>query len=489
MTGGPTSGGTYPEGGDHGGKGRVLAFMKAGSSAMVSQAAALLLLPVLFRLYSPVDFGVWAALQALILTTASLAVLRYDLAIVTESDPGRAGVLFWGCVGLGVGVAGAVTVACVLWARAADPVRWDITTLGLCAGWLFAAVLNQPVLSWLVRDGRFGASSLSIIVTTAGANLGQLAMAGWHEDQRGLIAGSAFGSMAGVLVAIFFCRSNAPRWRGFGDLLETLKSHRRFVFFSLPFTVLSLARERAPILILTAFGTAAQVGAYSQAWRLVHIPAGIAGSALRPVVFHAAARGGPGMVSDLIQRLVSGMALLAAPWLGVVMADPGLLFGLALGEPWRETGVYAAMLAAPALLFMLTNWFDRLLDVARRQDANLKLEILASILSVGAFFGLLWIGASLASATLVQSIALIIAYLMVLLVAYRICGYPLAPLVRTLGVAAALAVVTWAAARGTSLVSGGLTGLIAGALVALLFSAAVARRLLAPMSAAIASAK
>jgi hypothetical protein len=78
---------------------------------------------------------------------------------------------------------------------------------------------------------------------------------------------------------------------------------------------------------------------------------------------------------------------------------------------------------------------------------------------------------------------------MVLLVAYRICGYPLAPLVRTLGVAAALAVVTWAAARGTSLVYGGLTGLIAGALVALLFSAAVARRLLAPMSAAIASAK
>lgn len=471
------------------GKTRALAFLKAGSSALVSQVAALLLLPFLFRIYSPEDFGLWATLQAVVLTTASLSILRYDLAIVTEPDGDRAGVIFWGCVALGLVVATVSGGLGMLWAVGADASLWDGGTLALCGAWLMAAVLNQPLQSWLVRDGRFGASAASIVMATAGANLGQLLMASWHADHRGLIAGSAMGSTAGVLLAIFLCRSAAPRFGRLAGLRETLTAHRRFVFFSLPFTVLSLARERAPVLILAAFGPAVQVGAYSQAWRLVHIPAGLASSALRPVVFHAAARGGAASVGGLIQQLVSGMGLLAAPWLGVVLAEPALLFGLVLGEAWREAGVYAAMLAAPALLFMLTNWLDRLLDVARRQDANLKLEVLASILSVGGFAAVLWVGATLSTATLVQSAALVVSYLAVLLVAYRICGYPLAPLVRTLGVATAFSGATWAVTFGAASLLGGLGGLAIGAVLAAALSGAIALRRLRPILAAIAGAK
>ncbi len=468
---------------------RALAFAKAGSSAVISQAFAILLLPFLFRAYSPADFGWWAMLQAGILATASLSILRYDLAIVTEVDSQRAGKLFWGCLGLG-GLA-AVTVGLLAgwWAWSDNPAFWRPGTLALCAAWLLPAVLQQPLTAWLLREGRFGAVSASIVATTAGANAGQLLMAVWSPDFRGLIAGSAIGAGFGMALAAGFCAVALPRWAGPANLMSLFYAHRRFVAFSVPFTLLSLARERAPVLILAAFGTPAQIGAYSQAWRLVHIPSGLASSALRPVVFHAAARQGMQSISGLVQQLVAGMSLLAAPWLGVVMAKPEMLFAFVLGEAWSEAGIYAAILAIPALLFMLTNWFDRLLDVAKRQDANLKLEVVASVLSVGGFALALWAGVSLEDASFVQSVALSASYLIVLFVAYRICGFPLKSLLRVLSGAVALGAGAWALTIGAAGWAGDPVGLGVGAAFAILINVVIVVRLVKPMVAAIAGAK
>jgi O-antigen/teichoic acid export membrane protein len=194
-------------------------------------------------------------------------------------------------------------------------------------------------------------------------------------------------------------------------------------------------------------------------------------------------------VGSLVQQLITGMALMGAPWLGVLIAEPGLLFEIVLGEAWRDAGLYAGMLAAPALLFVLTNWLDRLLDVAHRQDANLKLEVVASVLSVGGFWALLWAGASLPAATFGQSAALVLAYLLVLTVVYKLCGYPLSPLFRALSAATVLGGLAWGVTAGTALLAGGLVGLAVGAGLALALSGIVALRVLRPVLGVIASAR
>lgn len=194
-------------------------------------------------------------------------------------------------------------------------------------------------------------------------------------------------------------------------------------------------------------------------------------------------------MGPLVQQIVAGGALLAAPWVGVVVAQPALLFELVLGEAWRDAGVFAAILAVPAVLFMLTSWFDRLLDVVQRQDANLKLEMFASVLSVGGFAVLLVIGASVATATQVQSLALVVAYMTVLLVAYRICGFQLLPIVRVLATAIGLGLLTWLATFAASAAVGGLQGLFIGSGAALVSSGIIALRLLKPFRTVIAGAK
>ena len=53
---------------------------------MLSQAIALATVPVLFRLYTPQDFGMWATVQAMAMMAGSLVSLRFDLALVLERN-------------------------------------------------------------------------------------------------------------------------------------------------------------------------------------------------------------------------------------------------------------------------------------------------------------------------------------------------------------------------------------------------------------------
>lgn len=470
---------------------KASAFLKAGSSAVVSQAIAFLLLPFLFRLYGPSDFGAWATIQAVVMATASLGLLRYDLAVVTEKNEDHARLLFWLCMALGLVVASAAAIAGGVWASTTRSTYLTLPTFGIGSLWLTMAVVNQPVQAWLLRHGRFGAAALTVVIATAGTNIGQLLAATIWPDHRGLIAGSAVGATLGSLAGLVICRSGNLPWMtvNWGDAGEMLVKHRRFVQFSLPFTVLSLARERAPVLILSLFAPAAVVGIYSQAWRLVHLPAGLTSGALRPVVFHAAARSGLPAVDSLVQRIIAGMALICAPWLGLAMSQHEFLFALLLGEEWKGAGVYAALLAVPAVLFMLTNWLDRLLDVAQRQDMNLKLEVVAAVLSVGAFWIVLSLNASLAVVTAVQASALAASYCLVLFVVYRICGFPLRPLVRTLVLSALLASSVFAVTFWTAEHYGAVTAVIAGSVVAATLSVAAALLLLRSLLVAFAQAR
>jgi hypothetical protein len=64
---------------------------------------ALALVPVLFRLYSPQDFGVWAAVQAIAIIAGSLVSLRFDLALVLERKLDAASQLLYAIMGVVVG--------------------------------------------------------------------------------------------------------------------------------------------------------------------------------------------------------------------------------------------------------------------------------------------------------------------------------------------------------------------------------------------------
>jgi O-antigen/teichoic acid export membrane protein len=432
------------EGAPKSGLGRSL--LSSGIGPLLSQMLALALVPVLFRLYSPQDFGVWAAVQAIAIIAGSLVSLRFDLALVLERKLDAASQLLYAIMGVVVGCSLMVALLIGISSEFLHFLGVDGTTAALGWCWLLLVGLSVVLQSWLMRDGAFGSISIAVIFNAVVTNIVQLAGGIWGHGVW-LIVGSIAGQAAALIfftLTIIYA-AERPLWQRltFDETLALLKQHRRFPQFSLPFTVLSLVRERAPIFIIGAFGPPALVGLYSQAWRLTHFPSGLTSAALRPVFFHRTATEGLAAQGKVVDRFVRWLLLASSPWIGFVAFGNDALFNLLLGSQWQGAGHLAAVLVLPAALFTITNWMDRLLDAIGRQDVNLKTEMVAGLASVGALWLALAAGASLTLAVLLQSSALVLSYIGFIWICYGIAGWPRSALVVSLCVASAVGVFTY----------------------------------------------
>ena len=404
---------------------------------LLSQGVSLALVPFLFRLYTPSDFGAWATTQAVVVIAGSLVPLRLDLGIVVERDPAAASNLFWT----------AITVVCFLMlffggvsALSSTMVHGiGVTVISATLGWTWLSLLAIALVlqAWLLREGRFADVSAGAVLNTVTTNVMQLA-GSVHSDGIWLIVGSLSGQLVATLSyawSIYF-RSERPSCSlSVVEMIACFARNRRFLQFSLPFTVLSLIRERVPIFVIGAYGGPVLLGLYSQAWRLTHLPSGFTSAALRPVFFHRAATEGLAHQRHAVDQIVRWLLLASSPWIALLAFGGEQLSTIVLGFSWRGTGELAAILVTPAALFAITNWMDRLLDVAGRQDMNLKLESLSGISSVVALWGVLATGGSLVQAVTAQSVALSINYLILLCICYVVAGWPMFGLVLSMIVA------------------------------------------------------
>jgi hypothetical protein len=207
--------------------------------------------------------------------------------------------------------------------------------------------------------------------------------------------------------------------------------------------VLSLVRERGPVIIIAGLQTPLLVGIYSQAWRLTHVPSGLTSAALRPVFFHRAATQGLSMQNKPVNRIVCLLLTACSPWIGLIVFGHSTLFEILFGAQWIETGRLSAILVVPAALFVVTNWMDRLLDVAGRQDINLRTELVVGLGSSGVLGGTLAAGGSLTLAVALQSVVLTVAYIWFLWVCYGVAGWPRSLLAASLVGAGAGALATF----------------------------------------------
>jgi O-antigen/teichoic acid export membrane protein len=289
--------------------------------------------------------------------------------------------------------------------------------------------------SWLMRGGAFGGISVATILNSIVSNLVQI-VGGISGHGVWLIIGSVAGQAASLIFCIFIVSRAAepPVWRfpEIQKLVSLLKEHRRFPQISLPFTMLSLLRDRAPIFIIGAFHPPSLVGLYSQAWRLTHFPCGITSAALRPVFFHRTATEGLTAQGEVVDRLVRWLLVASSPWIALAVFGNDALFIFLLGPQWRGAGSLAAVLVLPAALFTITNWMDRLLDAVGRQDVNLKVEMVAGLGSVSILWIALANGASLTLAVVLQNAALAMSYAGFIWTCYGIAGWTRSKLVMSM---------------------------------------------------------
>jgi O-antigen/teichoic acid export membrane protein len=392
----------------------------SGGGALIAPVINIVSIPIVMRLYSPYDYGIWGLLLSIAFLFGQISTLRYELAIVVERDDARAGqvitISLLAVVAMTLISAMAARILPSLlsgasWQQTLGPRLWALPAIVAAMG------LKLIADGWAVRARCFTLRAVGLVVLAAGTNTAQIGL--WYAGVTGadgLILGTLFGFiLSGIVQLTRLVIYNGARikplrlWRGLGGVA---RDHRRFVLYTMPYTLLNNLRREGLKVITGLWGSEAVVGYVATSWRLTYFPAQACSNGIRPVIFERAAR--EAERADLwpfITRVQRWLAFVVAPAVIVfeIFAEEIIVF--AVGENWLPMVTMARLLAVPASLFVMTNWLDRVFDVLGRQDLAFRLELIFSLLSLGALAAGLWWLNDLHTAIAMMSGALLLYYL------------------------------------------------------------------------------
>lgn len=347
--------------------------------------------PILTRLYTPEDFGLFAVFSAFAAITAVVIGLRYELSIPLEQDDQIAAALV---AGVGLTSVSISLLACLLlWLWGA----WLAALLGVPElaplFWLLPPCmmlwgLGNALSFWSIRQGTFRLNGINRMAQYGAQASGQLVFGVAALGGTGLILGYALGYLTRfvhLLVALpradlrAFCRpSPAEVWQG-------LRYYWRYPAFSASSSILQSSCNMLPAVMVAALYGPAMAGFYALAQRVVALPFRLLSDAASQVFLgEIRSRDHKGMLR-LFKRTVGLFVGLGVLGLLPLAAVAPWLFAIVFGEAWRETGTILQLLTPLYLVRFVVTPVSQALNALQRQDLHLAAALMNGVAFAASF--------------------------------------------------------------------------------------------------------
>ncbi len=346
------------------------------TGSAVAQVIGFALTPIISRLFSPSDFGVFGAFNSVATIIAAGATLEYTQAIMLPKQKEDAFHLFVvSCLCTFI-VAFLCLIICIIFPAAMNGLMKtnSIWVLVLLVVATTISGLNQSCQAWCVRVKAFKHTSASQVVRSLTSNGAQIGC--------GYLKAGAAGLITSTILANILASLNLARvvFQDLGVLLQNIrwkrmkqlaKEYRDFPMYSASMNVINSLSRGLPVLLLAHFYGIAVGGAYAFGIRILSTPMGFVLSALRQVLFQKAAEvhNDGGRLLPLYVKITLGLLALALfPSLFLFLWAPPL-FAWVFGPQWHMAGEFVRSLVL-WLMFMFCNLpavlFARIIRIQRK---------------------------------------------------------------------------------------------------------------------------
>lgn len=360
---------------------------------VLGQAIAILILPILTRLYTPNDFSVLAVYAGLLSVVSVVACLRFDIAIpLPEREEDGINLLALALL-LAFAVSLLIAIPCLL------APAWVAGTLKqpLLEPYLWLLPLGVLLMSacsalqfWVTRQKSFRLIARTRVTQSLGGAAAQLGF-GWAGlTPAGLIVGQMISSGAGAF---------GLGWRTFVDSRALLSKvsviemrrifhvYDRFPKYASLESFANNAAIQVPVLIIAAAALGPEAGYLALAMRVMQAPMGLIGGAIGQVYFsrapeeHRSGRLGVFTAGILGGLMKAGVGPLA--FAGIVAPA---IFAIVFGESWGRAGVLVAWMTPWFILQFLASPVSIALYVTNHQKQAFVLQLFGVVFRVGFVF-------------------------------------------------------------------------------------------------------
>lgn len=331
------------------------------SGTATAQAIGFALSPIISRLFSPSDFGVFGSFSSVLGVIAAGITLQYPQAIMLPKERENAINLFF----VSALSTFLIAILCLLFCLLAPSIvnglmktegYWALTLLVLAS---VVSGLNQSCQAWSVRVKAFKHTSASQVIRSFSSNGMQIAFGYFGGGPVGLVASTILAEVVAslnllrVLIPDFLALRRSVRW---SRMKVLAREYVDFPLYSASQNVLNALSSGLPVLLLTHFYGIAVAGAYAFAMRILQVPMGFVLGALRQVLFQKASEmhhEGKSLAPLYIRTTTGLFAIGILPSIALFVWAPEL-FKWIFGQQWSMAGEFSRILVL-WLLFVFCN--------------------------------------------------------------------------------------------------------------------------------------
>lgn len=321
------------------------------TGATIAQAIPLSIMPILTRLYTPEDFGLWALFIAMVAIIGSVSGGRYELAIMLpRHDKDAVNILALGAL---VATVISLTLLLVVVIFNDHLVQWlGSTELSLWLYFVPLSVLLTAIFNLLTyynnrrkyySDLRNAAILKSVVLAIV-----QLSVVLVKGGPAGLISGQIASQLAANTK---LCRNVLEQRSLFlsvswPKLIAVAKRYSNFPRYSVLAALANTSSTHLINILISTFYGVASLGNFALVQRALGAPSTLVGQAVGHVLFQEATeeKQRTGKMTVTFQETTKKLVMTGFPIFAVAYFLVEDLFGFVFGSEWKIAGSYAKIL-------------------------------------------------------------------------------------------------------------------------------------------------
>ncbi|GAA0789394.1 MULTISPECIES: oligosaccharide flippase family protein [Pseudomonadati] len=350
------------------------------SSAFFAQILALLLTPILTRLYSPEEFGVFTAFIGYSGTLAAFIFLSLELAIVKSKSARELSSVLGLMLVISIFLLSILSITIYLessfYTLIGFDKLFDIKTIVLLG--VLCSATNLVLNQFISRKEQFSVYATSQISFVALRFVFSYLFFYFGYTQYGLV----FGFILATILIIIYLYQRAEIYKERITLKKVyffaaLRKHKQLVIFNTPSNIINILIINFPIFfILKNFGLEA-AGLFGLAYRMVMLPVTLVNKAIGQVIYK---RFSVMSITDktMLAFIIKNMLFLTLSFPGFVLLYlfGEEMFSFVFGMEWRIAGEFAALMSPFIFLSFLISPLSYYFVAYDKSDILMMISIL-----------------------------------------------------------------------------------------------------------------
>ena len=358
----------------------------------IAQAIPIAISPILTRLYTPEDFGVFALYMSISALIASVATGRYELAIMLPRKKEDA----VNVVVLSIVITFIISVILLGTVFLFNEAISKLLGSTEISNWLYFIPFTiaftgmyQSLNYWSNRKKHYKRLATIRVVqssTTAFTNLG---MGLSQLGSGGLILGNIFGQGIATLVLgkkVLGEDKALLRVVKKKKIFALMKKYKKLPIFNAPNALIDGIRLAGIHILIIKFFTVTNLGQFSLAWKMVQLPSSLIGSSLSQVFFQKVASVNKDELNVIVKKFIGRAIIVSAPIFTVIYFYAIDIFIFLFGENWRVAGEIASILSPWIFFNFISSPLSILFIVLHKEGAGFIFSIIYMMVPLGTLY-------------------------------------------------------------------------------------------------------